>query len=112
MARRPTRLLALALAALLALAAAPAADAKKRRGCKKRACRGLVAKSSVARGLPAGPIANPGREALAATLNPEPTRAIFFVAKGDGGHVFAETLAEHNANVQRWYAIRRSRGEM
>ena len=52
-ARRPTRLLALALAALLALAAAPAADAKKRRGCKKRACRGLVAKSSVARGLPA-----------------------------------------------------------
>jgi plastocyanin len=44
---------ALALAALLALAAAPAADAKQRRGCKKRACRGLVAKSSVARGLPA-----------------------------------------------------------
>ena len=53
MARRPTRLLALALAALLAIALAPAADAKKRRGCKKRACRGLVAKSSVARGLPA-----------------------------------------------------------
>ena len=63
-------------------------------------------------GLPAGPIANPGREALAATLDPAPTRAIYFVAKGDGGHVFAETLAEHNANVQRWYAIRRARGEM
>lgn len=63
-------------------------------------------------GLPAGPIANPGRESLAATLNPAATRAIYFVAKGDGGHVFAETLAEHNANVQRWYAIRRSRGEM
>jgi len=63
-------------------------------------------------GLPAGPIANPGREALAATLDPAPTRALYFVAKGDGGHVFAETLAEHNANVQRWYAIRRSRGEM
>ena len=63
-------------------------------------------------GLPAGPIANPGRESIAATLDPAPTRAIFFVAKGDGGHVFAETLAEHNANVQRWYAIRRARGEM
>ena len=63
-------------------------------------------------GLPAGPIANPGRESLAATLNPEPTQALYFVAKGDGGHIFANTLAEHNANVQRWYAIRRSRGEM
>ena len=63
-------------------------------------------------GLPAGPIANPGREALAAALDPAPTRALYFVAKGDGGHVFAETLAEHNANVQRWYAIRRQRGEM
>lgn len=63
-------------------------------------------------GLPAGPIANPGRESLAATLDPAPTRALYFVAKGDGGHVFAETLAEHNANVQRWYAIRRARGEM
>lgn len=63
-------------------------------------------------GLPAGPIANPGRESLAATLNPEPTQALYFVAKGDGGHIFANTLAEHNANVRRWYAIRRSRGEM
>ena len=63
-------------------------------------------------GLPAGPIANPGREALAATLDPAPTPALYFVAKGDGGHIFANTLAEHNDNVQRWYAIRRSRGEM
>ena len=63
-------------------------------------------------GLPAGPIANPGRESIAATLDPAPTRALYFVAKGDGGHMFAETLAEHNANVQRWYAIRRARGEM
>lgn len=63
-------------------------------------------------GLPAGPIANPGRDAIAATLNPAATAALYFVAKGDGGHVFANTLAEHNANVQRWYAIRRSRGEM
>jgi UPF0755 protein len=63
-------------------------------------------------GLPAGPIANPGRASIEAVLNPASTRALYFVAKGDGGHVFAETLAEHNANVARWYAIRRARGEM
>ena len=63
-------------------------------------------------GLPAGPIANPGLASIKAVLDPEPTRALYFVARGDGGHVFAETLAEHNANVQRWYQIRRQRGEM
>jgi len=63
-------------------------------------------------GLPEGPIANPGRESIAAVLDPAPTRALYFVADGTGGHVFADTLAEHNANVQRWYAIRRARGEM
>ena len=63
-------------------------------------------------GLPAGPIANPGRESIAAVLNPAQTQALYFVADGTGGHVFANTLAEHNANVQKWYAIRRQRGEM
>ena len=63
-------------------------------------------------GLPAGPIANPGRESIAAVLNPAKTQALFFVADGTGGHIFANTLAEHNANVQKWYAIRRQRGEM
>lgn len=63
-------------------------------------------------GLPAGPIANPGRESIAAVLNPAQTKALYFVADGTGGHIFANTLAEHNANVQKWYAIRRSRGEM
>ena len=63
-------------------------------------------------GLPAGPIANPGRESIAAVLNPAQTPALFFVADGTGGHVFANTLAEHNANVRKWYAIRRQRGEM
>jgi len=63
-------------------------------------------------GLPEGPITNPGRESIAAVLNPEATSALFMVADGTGGHLFAETLAEHNANVERWYAIRRERGEM
>ena len=63
-------------------------------------------------GLPDGPIANPGRESIAAVLDPAPTKALYFVADGTGGHVFADTLAEHNANVARWYAIRRARGEM
>ena len=63
-------------------------------------------------GLPAGPIANPGRDSIAAVLDPAPTKAFYFVADGTGGHVFADTLAEHNANVAKWYAIRRARGEM
>jgi UPF0755 protein len=63
-------------------------------------------------GLPAGPIANPGRESIAAVLNPGDSQALYFVADGTGGHVFANTLAEHNANVQKWYALRRARGEM
>jgi UPF0755 protein len=63
-------------------------------------------------GLPAGPIANPGRASIAAVLDPAPTKALYFVADGTGGHVFADTLAEHNANVAKWFAIRRQRGEM
>jgi UPF0755 protein len=63
-------------------------------------------------GLPKGPIANPGKDSIAAVLDPAPTKALYFVADGTGGHVFADTLAEHNANVAKWYAIRRARGEM
>ena len=63
-------------------------------------------------GLPDGPIANPGRESIAAVLDPAPTKALYFVADGTGGHVFADTLADHQANVRKWYAIRRARGEM
>ncbi len=63
-------------------------------------------------GLPKGPIANPGKASIAAVLDPEPTDYLFFVATGDGGHIFARTLSEHNANVQKWYEIRRERGEM
>ena len=63
-------------------------------------------------GLPPGPIANPGRESIAAVLKPAPTKAIYFVADGTGGHVFAETFQQHQANVAKWYALRRQRGEM
>jgi UPF0755 protein len=63
-------------------------------------------------GLPKGAIANPGRASLAAALDPAPTDALFFVADGSGGHVFAATLAEHDANVAKWYALRRQRGDM
>lgn len=63
-------------------------------------------------GLPAGPIANPGRASIDAVLDPAQSNALYFVADGTGGHVFADTLEQHNANVQKWYAIRRSRGEM
>jgi UPF0755 protein len=60
-------------------------------------------------GLPPTPIANPGRAALEATANPAQSNAIFFVADGTGGHVFASTLAEHQANVARWRQIEAQR---
>jgi UPF0755 protein len=61
-------------------------------------------------GLPQGPIANPGRAAIAAVLNPARTKNIFFVADGSGGHAFAETLAEHDRNVSRWRRYRAEKG--
>lgn len=63
-------------------------------------------------GLPVGPITNPGRASIAAVLNPDQTDALYMVADGSGGHAFGRTLAEHEANVEKWYAIRRQRGEM
>jgi UPF0755 protein len=63
-------------------------------------------------GLPKGPIANPSRAAIEAVLNPAQTDYLFFVADGTGGHVFATTNEEHEANKEKWFAIRRERGEM
>jgi len=63
-------------------------------------------------GLPDGPIANPGKASIEAVLHPAATKALYFVADGTGGHVFAETLAEQQANVAKWFALRRARGQM
>lgn len=63
-------------------------------------------------GLPKGPIANPGRTSIDAVLNPAETKALFFVADGEGGHIFSDTLEQQNENVRKWFAIRRQRGEL
>tara|TARA_R110001606_G_scaffold90757_1_gene202888 strand:- start:6089 stop:7120 length:1032 start_codon:yes stop_codon:yes gene_type:complete len=58
-------------------------------------------------GLPPTPIANVGREAIEAALNPEQTKALYFVAKGDGTHAFSNTLQEHNQAVRKYQFKRR-----
>jgi UPF0755 protein len=63
-------------------------------------------------GLPQGPITNPGKASIEAVLNPARTGALYMVADGTGGHQFSATLEQHNAAVEKWFAIRRARGEM
>lgn len=61
-------------------------------------------------GLPVGPITNPGKASIAAVLAPTQTDAVYFVADGKGGHVFSTNLKDHNANVQRYYNLRKAAG--
>jgi UPF0755 protein len=70
-------------------------------------------------GLPPGPICSPGEASLAAAAAPADVPYLYFVSRNDGTHVFAQTLAEHNRNVEiwqkkywrdRWAAERRERG--
>ncbi|WP_413875455.1 endolytic transglycosylase MltG [Albidovulum sp.] len=76
------------------------------RGLRQSELRGRTAWNTyVIDGLPPTPIANPGRDSILAALHPEATDYLYFVADGSGGHVFAETLAEHNDNVAKWRAL-------
>ena len=56
-------------------------------------------------GLPPTPICNPGRPAILAVLNPAKTKDLYFVADGNGGHVFSETLKDHNTAVSNWRKV-------
>jgi UPF0755 protein len=82
-----------------------------RRGIRKSELRADNGYNTYVRqGLPRGPITNPGRESLAAVLDPEVHDYLYMVADGTGGHAFARTYEEHQANVAKWRQYRREKG--
>jgi UPF0755 protein len=62
-------------------------------------------------GLPPGPISNPGRAAMEAVMAPDGTPFLYFVSRNDGTHVFARTVAEHQANVVKYQRAGKPMGE-
>jgi UPF0755 protein len=80
------------------------------RGLRQSELRGFTPWNTyVIDGLPPTPIANPGRDSIAAALAPDETPYIYFVADGTGGHAFATNLDDHNRNVARWRQIEAER---
>ncbi|MFT7147151.1 MAG: UPF0755 protein, partial [Yoonia sp.] len=80
------------------------------RGLRQSELRGATPWNTyVIEGLPPTPIANPGKAAIEAALNPDTTEYIFFVADGTGGHAFATNLNDHNSNVAKWREIEAQR---
>lgn len=80
------------------------------RGLRRSELRGKTPYNTyVIDGMPPTPIANPGRDAIEAAVNPGTSDYVFFVADGTGGHAFATTLKEHNANVQKWRKLEAQR---
>jgi UPF0755 protein len=76
------------------------------RGLRQSELRGATPYNTyVISGLPPTPIANPGRASIAAVLNPAETDALYFVADGAGGHLFASNLRDHQTNVAAWRRI-------
>jgi UPF0755 protein len=63
----------------------------------------------VIKGLPPGPIANPGREAILASVKPEQSKYLFFVSMNEGRHAFSETYKEHQEAVRKYQIDRQAR---
>ncbi len=65
----------------------------------------------VIKGLPKGPIANPGKAAILAALNPAKTDKFYFVASGDGGHHFSKSYKEHRKNVKKLRDLQKNKND-
>jgi len=75
---------------------------------KKDLARETPYNTYIIRGLPPGPIANPGIASFKAVLFPARTDYLYFVSKNDGSHYFSRSLAEHNRAVEKYQKKRRA----